>query len=133
MKTKKIVDWIKYNNLREQTRNHSALKGLGRVNGILRFFSKLVLGGVVIYFPLMGFLNDVENVLKNEPGNFFKRLDAIPNREKIFHNAHYKSIIDYTKEDEFETKEVELGIHDYRKKLLRHANGLVLETCKRFT
>jgi hypothetical protein len=132
MKTKKVVDWIKFNNLKEQTRNYTALKGLGRVTKITKMLLKITIGGLLVYFPLVGFLNDVESVLKNEPKNFFKRLYALPNREKIFHSAHYNSIIGYAKDDIFETKEVELGIHDYRKKLLKNANGLVLETCKNY-
>jgi hypothetical protein len=130
MKTKKIVDWIKVYNLKDQTRNYSALKGLGRVNKIISTIFKLTIGGFILYFPISSFLRDVDNVLKNGPNEFFKSLDSIPNKEKIFHDAHYKSIINYGNENTIENKEIELGIYDYRKKLLKNASGLVLETCK---
>jgi hypothetical protein len=130
MKTRKIVDWIKVNNLKEATRNYSALTGLKRVNNIIKFIFKMTIGGAIIYIPLVGFLNDVDNVLKNGSKNFFKKINAIPNKEKLFHNAHYKSILNYHDDDEFENKETELGIYDYRRKLFKNASGLVLETCK---
>jgi len=92
MNTKKVVDWIKLKNYKDNSRNLSALEGLKRTNSILSKITKLFFCGYLIYLPIKYFLKDVENVLKNS-SNILNKLYTFQNIEKIFLNAHNNSII----------------------------------------
>ena len=67
-KPKRIIDWIKYKNMKEATINYTALTGLKRVNRILtRLIKFSILGFIVGYgcFSLYNHYNDIfENRIK---------------------------------------------------------------------
>jgi hypothetical protein len=99
MKTKKVIDWMKYKNYKDHSRNFSALTGLQRVNKILGRGIKLTISGLLLYIPYKIFAKDVEEVLSNGANEFYRKLENTPKNEKIFHNSHYKSVINFIDEN----------------------------------
>jgi hypothetical protein len=131
-KTKKVVDWIKYKNLKEASINYSALKGLKRVNKILSRIIKFGLIGFLFYSGIQTCYLKYKQIMENEINDLENQLKRNPNLKKLYLQNHLKLSLDYVNRDDYVLSEDKADITYYREKLLKNATGLVLETCKKY-
>ncbi len=129
MQNKKVVDWIKFQNLRESTRNYTALKGLGRINKILSKTTKYGLLGLIIFIGSYSSYRMYKETMETGIDYFEKRLDTIHDKQRVYLTNHVKLSLEYANNYDINYAEDKSGITYYREKLLKNANGLVLETC----
>lgn len=130
-KPKKIIDWIKYRNMKESTINYTALTGLKRINKILTRFIKLSFIGFTIGFGSLAVYNHFQDLFKNRIDQIEQMISSEGEDEKkiVYLNNHIRQSIEYGKKSEMDDIEEKTGIIYYREKLLKNAKGLVLETC----
>jgi hypothetical protein len=129
-KTRKVVDWIKYKNIKDASTNYSALKGLKGVNKILYRFIKWGLIGFFIGLGSLTYYKYFQDITKNGIKNFETKLKAADNKERLYLLKHQKLSLEYGNLKNIIRSEDKMGITYYREKLLKNASGLVLETCK---
>lgn len=128
-KPRKVVDWIKYKNIREATINYSALKGLKRVNSILSGVIKYGILGFFVFAGTWYAIKSYRETMQEGIKYFENKLNSLPDKERIYLNNHIKLSLDYANPKDIINAEDNLGVTYYREKLLKNANGLVLETC----
>jgi len=132
MQTKKVVDWIKFKNLKDATINYSALQGLNRINKLLSRFIKygllgfIIIGGSYIYYKRYC------DIISNGVQFLEKQIHNLDDKQIIYLKNHIRLSLDYAYPDDILKAEDKIGITYYRQKLLRNASGLVIETCKYF-
>jgi hypothetical protein len=130
-KTRKVIDWIKYKNIKDASKNYSALKGLKRVNKILYRFIKWGLIGFVVSIGSISYYKYFQEITQNGIKNFESKLNALDNKERFYLLKHQKLSLEYGNIKNIIRSEDKIGITYYREKLLKNASGLVLETCKK--
>lgn len=130
-KPKKIIDWIKFRNIKEVTINNSALKGLKKINSLLSRFIKVGIIGFLSYNCFKLAINHFEDV-------FYKNIEKLENeinkldedrKKYIYLQNHIKLSLEYGNSKRMDDIEKKTGIAYYREKLLKNASGLILETC----
>ncbi len=128
---KKVIDWIKYKNIKDATINNSALKGLKRVNKILLKFLKISVISLTLYFSSKLLYIHYQDVFFFRIKNLENSLNSLTEDQKkiMYLNNHMKLNIEYGYAQEMDKSEDKTGITYYREKLLSKASGLVLETC----
>ena len=129
-KPKKVVDYIKLRTIKDNSNNFSALIGLKRVNNILKKFIKYGICGTVIAFVVIVGYNHYNNVMLNGIKNFDDMLSKIYDKRKAFYDKHKILFLDYSQKKDIDRSEDVANITSSRKKLIKNASGLVLETCK---
>ncbi len=131
MQKKKVVDWIKYKNIQESTRNNnSALKGLRRVNKILSRSIKLGIFSFISLSTFYYYYRDYNDTMNNAIPFLEKRVATIPDKKNIYMQNHIKLSLEYSDLTNILNAEDKAGLTYYREKLIKNASGLVLETCK---
>jgi hypothetical protein len=128
-KTRKVVDWIKYQNIKENTKNYSALKGLKRVN---TFLTRSIKYGVLAFFIGYGcykYYKDYQETIINGIKSLEEDINNLEEKPLEYLNSHIKLSIEYGNPNLINKAEDDSGITYYREKLLKNATGLVLETC----
>lgn len=128
-KTKKVVDWIKYKNIKDASTNFSALKGLKRVNTILYRIMKWGLIGFVVCYGSLNYYKYFQDLTQNGIKNFEAKLEKLDNKQRLYLHKHQKLSLEYGNLKNIIRSEDKMGISYYREKLLKNASGLVLETC----
>jgi hypothetical protein len=96
MSSKKVVNWIKYNNIKNNSSNYTALKGMRRINKTISFFLKIGIPFSILTTGMIAFYYDFDYITKQGVYDFNKKLNSLQNVEKIFLNAHKKLMLDYT-------------------------------------
>jgi hypothetical protein len=129
-KSRKVVDWIKYKNIKDASTNISALKGLKRVNRIL---SRFIIFGLIGFSVGLGSLycyKYYQEIMHNGIKNLEAKLNAVDNIKRLYILKHRKLSLEYGNLKNILRSEDNMGITYYRQKLIKKAYGLVLETCK---
>jgi len=95
MKSKKVIDWIKFNNIKENSVNLSALDGLKRRNNILRKSIKysIVLG--ILGYTSYYYLNEYNIIVSDGGRTFINRLNNLPNKKSTFKDSHKLLCLEY--------------------------------------
>jgi hypothetical protein len=99
MKTKKVIDWIRFQNIRDNSRNFTALKGLSRVNKILSFLLKYGIASCFLAAGIIWYKKDLYYVLNKGPKDFLNKLNDLPNKEEIYMKAHKNLLIDFLSDE----------------------------------
>jgi len=130
-KPRKIIDWIKYRNMKESTINFTALTGLKRINKILTRFIKFSIIGFTLGFGSLAVYNHFQDVFNNRINQIEQIISQEGEEEKkiVYLNNHIRQSIEYGNKSEMDNIEEKTGIIHFRQKLLKNAKGLVLETC----
>jgi hypothetical protein len=126
---KRVIDWIKFKNLKDNSVNYSAMTGLKRINKILSRFIKFGVLGLFLSLGAIKFYKDYKENFENGIKNFEEKIKALDDKERIYLNKHRQLSIEYANISNFRDAEERTGISYYREKLLKNASGLVLETC----
>ena len=95
MKVKREIDHIKLKNLKDTSINVSALKGLRRINNVIR---KSLLFGIsisVFGFLATAYYRNVIYAITEGKKIFLEKLNTMPNKEKLFLDGHSKLVEEY--------------------------------------
>jgi hypothetical protein len=95
MKSKKGIDWIKFNNIKQNSINFSALDGLRKRNIILKRMIKGSILSAIIGYSFQYFYNDFKNTIKDSGKTFMKKLNNLPNKTTAFKDAHRLLCLEY--------------------------------------
>ena len=95
MKSKKVIDWIKFNNIKENSINFSALDGLKRRNNILRKTIKysIVLG--FLGYATFYYHNEYNMLITDSGRTFLNKLNSLPNKKSTFKDSHKLLCLEY--------------------------------------
>ena len=128
---KRVIDWIKLKNIREQTKNnYSALKGLRRVNNLLYKTLKYGFILTLVCFGGHGLYRRFNDTMENGIKEFENKINDIYDKKRLYLQKHRALMLDYSAAKEVDAAENKIGITYYREKLVKNASGTVLETCK---
>lgn len=95
MKSKKVVDWIKFNNIKENSINLSALDGLKKRNEILRKFIKYSIVFGIAGYTSYYYFNQFNMVIKDGGRTFINRINSMPNKKSTFRDSHKFLCLEY--------------------------------------
>jgi len=95
MKSKKVIDWIKLNNIKQNAINISALDGLKRRNRILKKIILISIFTGVIGYSSIYFFNEFNMVISDGGKTFINKLNNLPNKKSTFKDSHKLLCLEY--------------------------------------
>jgi hypothetical protein len=95
MKSKKVIDWIKFNNIKENSVNLSALDGLKRRNIILRKTIKYSIVFGFLGYATFYYFKEYDLVIADGGRTFINRLNSLPNKKSTFKDSHKLLCLEY--------------------------------------
>jgi hypothetical protein len=92
---KRVVDWIKYKNIKDNSLNNSALEGLSRRNKILKGIIKSMFVFTILGYNGYNYINEFNYLIKDSGKNFLKNLNNSANKKLIFKDSHKLQCLEY--------------------------------------
>ena len=95
MKTKKVVDWIKFNNIKENSINFSALPGLKHRNNLIIKIIKISIFSAFVGYTSFFYYNEYNLIISDGGKTFLKELNNLPNKKSTYKDSHKLLCLEY--------------------------------------
>jgi len=95
MKSKRVIDWIKFHNIKQNAINLSALDGLKKRNQILRKIIKYSIFCGILGYSSYYYINEFNMIISDGGKTFLSRLNGLPNKKSTFKDSHKLLCLEY--------------------------------------